>query len=261
MTDVRERLEGSVLESRAFRALRGVGYGAYYRLAALNYDRELVVRPNRTPAGTFRCYEPLNRHGDDRMLAELEACCGPSAVVYDVGANVGIYALALATGAPDRRIVAFEPAPRTAARFGANVRLNGLGDRIELRRCGVGDGSGERPFYVSTYPELSAFDRDGATRWEASVADVRSVPVRRLDELAAALPAPDAIKIDAEGAAPAVISGAADVLEREEPTVLVEIHADGLGDDVPAETRTALRDVGYRIDEREGYWRCEPGAD
>lgn len=261
MSTVLERLERSNLGTRAFRTLRGLGYGAYYRLAASNYDRELFPRRNRTPAGTFRCYEPLNRHGDDRMLAELETCCDPSAVVYDVGANVGIYALALATDAPGRRIVAFEPAPRTADRLRANVRLNALENRIDVRACGVGDEHADRPFYVSTYPELSAFGRASATRWEASVADVRPVPVRRLDDLASGLPAPDAIKIDVEGAAPAVVRGARGVLERHEPTAFVEIHQEGLGDDIPAETRAALEAVGYHVRERETYWRCEPHVD
>ncbi|ELY59234.1 FkbM family methyltransferase [Natronococcus amylolyticus DSM 10524] len=257
MSTVLKRLGRSDPGTRAFRTLRGLGYGAYYRLAALNYDRELFPRRNRTPAGRFRCYEPLNRHGDDRMLAELEACCGPSAAVYDVGANVGIYALALATDEPDRRVVAFEPAPRTADRLCANVRLNGLEDRIDVRPCGIGDESGDRPFYVSTYPELSAFDRASAARWEASVADVRPVPIRRLDDLEPELPVPDAIKIDVEGAAPAVVRGAAEILERHEPTVFVELHRDGLADDILVETRAALETVGYRIRERDEYWRCE----
>lgn len=261
MSGALERLEQSDLGTRTFRTLRRLGYSAYYRLAASNYDRELLPRRNRTPAGTFRCYEPLNRHGDDRMLAELEACCGPSAVVYDVGANVGIYALALATDAPSRRIVAFEPAPRTADRLRTNVGLNGLEDRIDVRGCGIGDERGDRPFYVSTYPELSAFDRASAARWEASVADVRPVPVRRLDDLASELPAPDAIKIDVEGAAPAVVRGARKTLERHEPTVFAEIHQGGLDDDAPAETRAALGAVGYLVREREAYWRCELHGD
>ncbi|MFU8866890.1 FkbM family methyltransferase, partial [Natronococcus sp.] len=90
------------------------------------------------------------------------------------------------------------------------------------------------------------------------VADVRSVPVRRLDDLESELPAPDAIKIDVEGAAPAVVRGARAVLERHGPTVFVEIHEDGLDDDdVPAETRAVLEAAGYRIRDREGYWRCD----
>ncbi|TYL39561.1 FkbM family methyltransferase [Natronococcus pandeyae] len=247
----------SGLTTRAFYALRGVGYGAYYRLARANYERRLVSRRNRTPAGTFRCYDPLNRHGDDAMLAELDARCGPTATVFDIGANVGIYALALAADRPGRRIVAFEPGPAVVDRLRTNVRLNGLEDRIDVHGCGIGDESAERPFYVSTYPELSAFDRAGASRWEASVAAVRPVPVRRLDDLAADLPEPDAIKVDVEGAAPAVIRGARETLERHEPVLFVEIHEDGLEGDAPRETRAALEAAGYEGQEREGYWRCE----
>ncbi len=237
---------------------RGVAYGTYHRLARLNYDRELITRRNRTPAGTFRCYEPLNRHGDDRMLAELADCCGPEDVVYDVGANVGVYALALAEGAPDRRIVAFEPAPSTVDHLRANVRLNGVEDRVEIHPCGLGDEDGERPFYRSTNPELSAFDRESARRWEADVAAVVPVRVRRLDDLVGSLPAPDVLKVDVEGAAPAVLEGGRQVLERHRPTLFVEIHEDGLEDDVPGALGALLEALPYEVCERDGYWRCDP---
>lgn len=171
---------------------------------------------------------------------------------------MGIYALALAAGRPVHRIVAFEPGPTAADRLRRNVRLNGLEERIDAHDCGIGDESGERLLYVSTSPELSAFDRASASRWVASVAAARSVPIRRVDDLATDLPAPDAIKVDVEGAAPAVIRGARETLERHAPTVFVEIHEDGLVGDVPGETRTALETAEYRIREREEYWRCEP---
>ncbi|WP_425438202.1 FkbM family methyltransferase [Natronorubrum halalkaliphilum] len=244
--------------TRLFRSVRSVGYRSYFRLARANYDRELVARRNRTPAGTVRCYEPLNRHGSDAMLADVAACCGPEDTVYDIGANIGIYALALASDAPDRRIVAFEPSPSTVSRLRANVRLNALEERISVRACGLGDETDERPFYVSTYPELSGFDRESATRWEATVADVRSVPIRRLDDLAAELPPPDVVKIDVEGAAPAVVRGARDTLERHGPIVFLESHAEGFGRDIPGETRAALEAVDYAVRERDGYWRCSP---
>ncbi|ELY36230.1 FkbM family methyltransferase [Natronorubrum tibetense] len=251
---------GASMVKRTLRAARSVGYRSYYRLAAANYDRELLARRNRTPAGMFRCYEPLNRHGSDAMLAELAACCGPAAVVYDIGANVGIYALALTSGAPDRRVVAFEPSPAAVERLRRNVRANDLESRIDVLACGVGDDAGDRPFYISTYPELSAFDRASATRWAATVADVQSVPIRRLDDIVveADIPPPDHLKIDVEGAAPAVLRGARATLERHRPTVFVEIHDEGLAGDVPGKTRAILEAVDYEVYERERYWRCEP---
>ena len=251
-------VEDAGLATRAFYRARGVAYGAYHRLTRTNYEREWISRRNRTPAGTFRCYELLPRHGDDRMLAELADRCGPGDVVYDMGANVGVYALALASDAPDRRIVAFEPAPATVDRLRATVRLNGLEDRIDVRPCGLGDERGERPFYRSTYPELSAFDPESASRWEASVAEVVPVPVRRRDDVVESLPAPDVLKLDVEGAAPAVLRGGRETLERHRPTIFLEVHEDGLAGDVPGELRALFADRPYVVRERAGYWRCEP---
>lgn len=254
---IRQRV--AAVPTRSLRVARGVGYQVYDRLARLNYDRELIARRNRTPAGSFRCYEPLNRHGDDEMLAELAACCGPTDVLYDLGANIGIYALAIAHGEPDRRVVAVEPSPRAVDRLRANLRANGaVADRIDVRACGVGDEAGDRRFYVSTYPELSGFDRESATRWGATVDRAVTVPMRRVDDLVAELPTPDVIKIDVEGAAPAVVRGARATLDRHAPTLFVEIHETGLAGDVPGETRRAIEDCAYTIVERDGYWRCEP---
>lgn len=249
---------GDGLAKRAFHRARGVAYGVYHRLTRANYEREWISRRNRTPAGTFRCYELCNRHGDDRMLAELTDCCGPADVVYDVGANVGVYALALASAAPDRRIVAFEPDPSSVDRLRANVRLNGFEDRIDVRPWGLGNENGERPFYRSTYPELSAFDRASASRWEASVAGVVHVPVRRLDDVLRERPSPDVLKLDVEGAAPAVLRGGRETLERHRPTVFLEVHEDGLEGDVPGAVRRQLAELPYDVRERKGYWRCDP---
>ncbi|WP_117365637.1 FkbM family methyltransferase [Natrarchaeobaculum sulfurireducens] len=248
---------------------RQVLYRCYHRLARVNYDRELVSRRNRTPAGSVRCYEPLNRHATDAMLEELSTCCSPAAVVYDVGAHVGIYALTLASGNPRRRVVAFEPSSTVVDRLRTNVGLNGLERRIDVRPCALGDDDGERSFYRSTNPELSGFDREAATRWGASVAEVGSVPVHCLDSLVGdhesqagadggRLPAPDVLKIDVEGAAPSVLRGARATLERHRPRLFIEIHDVGLTGDVPGETKGLLETCDYDVLERADYWRCDP---
>lgn len=254
--------------TQSFYLARGLAYRAYHRLTRANYDRGWLVRKNETPAGSFRCYEPLNRHGSDRMLAEVDAACGSDATIVDVGANVGIYALALTSAAPERRVFAVEPAPPTVERLRANVRLNAREDRIDVRACGLGDESGTRRFYRSSNPELSSFDPESARRWGASVVGEESVPIYRLDDLVGStdagddefddVPPPDAIKIDVEGTAPDVLRGARDTLTTHRPTVFVEIHEAGLEGDVPAETKGVLEDCGYEIRNREGYWRCEP---
>jgi len=238
--------------------VRGVAYSGYYRVAGLNYHYRGVARPNRTPVANFRCFEPLNRHGDDPMLVAIDRVADAEAVIYDLGANVGIYALALATAGPSRLIIAVEPAPNTVSRLETNIAANGLEDRIEVVACGVGAADREGRFYESTHVELSAFQPESATRWGARVRDVHTVPVRRLETLVADRPAPDVLKIDVEGAGPAVLRGASDVLERYRPMLFIEIHEEGLDTDVAGSCRTLLEEHGYEIDPRAGFWQCVP---
>jgi len=242
----------------AFHRVRWLGYRSYYRLVDANYAHRWLSTEKRTPAGRFRSYDFLNRHGGDRMLAELHDQCGPDAVIYDIGANVGVYALALAADSPRRRLLAFEAAPRTRAQLRTNVDCNDLGDRIEVVECGVGDEDATRPFFVSTYAELSGFDRESAIRWEASLAEIVEVPIRRVDTIAASHDPPDAIKIDVEGASPAVLRGAPETLKTHQPTLFIEVHEEGLSADTGREVREILKKVDYTITERDDYWRCEP---
>ena len=49
-----------------------------------------------------------------------------ASVIFDVGANAGIYSLAALAVQPDRAVHAFEPTPEIAARLRQTARLNGL---------------------------------------------------------------------------------------------------------------------------------------
>lgn len=244
--------------SQLLTSCRRRGREAYFRLTAMNYRRELYARQNRTAGGTFRCYDLLNRHGDDPMLADMARECDESAVVYDVGANVGIYALSLAVNCPDRTIVAIEPAPEAVEHLSKNVAANGLRDRIEILNAGLGASTGKGEFYVSTVPELSGFDRESATRWGADVARTVEVSVETLDSVARTRSDPDVIKLDVEGAGPAVLDGGTTTLEESRPMLYVEVHGEELGGDHGTRMRTHLAEHGYQIEDRDGYWRCTP---
>jgi FkbM family methyltransferase len=246
------------IRDRVVGGLRWAAYRAYFALVRRNYERRLLARPNWTPAGRFRSYDLVNRYRNDRMLAAMDTFCDPDAVVYDIGANVGMYTIALAVSAPDRRLLAIEPAPTTVEQLRANLACNGLGDRVEVRHCGLGETDGRRPFYRSTYPELSGFDRESATRWEATVADTVPVRVRRLDDVTETAPAPDVLKLDVEGAGPAVLAGGRETLREHRPALFVEPHAEQLPDDPAATMRSRLDEFGYRVEDCGAFWRCLP---
>lgn len=190
------------------------------------------------------------------MLGMMGRECGDDDVIYDIGANVGVYALALARGHPGRQVVAFEPAPRTAGHLSRNVSLNGLSSTVDIREVGLGEERTEARFFVSTYPELSGFDRQSATRWGATVAKTVRVPVETLDAVAEKGPPPDVLKLDVEGATPRVLAGARETLVESEPTLYIETHDEGFESDPVAETEQLLDELGYRSQKHDGYWRC-----
>lgn len=53
----------------------------------------------------------------------LTQLCGPSGVLWDVGANVGVHAVTVARRLPMARVFAFEPSPAQFARLCANAML------------------------------------------------------------------------------------------------------------------------------------------
>lgn len=237
---------------------RGLLFRGYYRLVQYNYDRELIVRTNQTAAGAFATYELAPRHRRDSMLAAMDAHCAPDAVIYDIGANAGVYALGLTAAAPDRHVVAVEPGPRAIAKLRANRAASELDPQVSVCHCGLGAHSGQHTFYESTLPELSGFDRASATRWGATVAATHQVSVRRLDAIADSYPPPDVIKIDVEGAGASVLRGATETLQTHTPTLFIEIH-DSFPETV-ATMRELLVNLDYEITQCDGYWRCAPTA-
>lgn len=67
----------------------------------------------------------------------------PGSEIWNVGANVGAWAIQLAvfTGARGR-VLALEPNPRTVRLLTENIRLNALGERVEIAPLAVGESEG-----------------------------------------------------------------------------------------------------------------------
>lgn len=247
------------------RSLRGVGrslfrtgrsavFSAYYAAVRINHRRELYAPRKCVGDAEFRSYELVNKHGGDLLLGRLLANCGPGATVYDVGANTGTYTLAVAAARPDASVVAFEPNPDVREQLAANVRRNGF-ENVAVRGEGVGDRSGTRTFYQSTYDELGSFRRGNAAGWEARVRDAVDVPVVTLDDVVASgeVPPPDHLKVDVEGFGREVFDGARATLETHRPTVYFEPH----GREEASAVASVLDAAGYSIRTRPGAWVAE----
>ena len=148
-------------------------------------------------------------------------------VLYDIGANVGAYAMIGATVSPASvPVVAFEPAYDNYAALCANIVVNELTDRIVPLPVALVATTGLSVFrHWRLGTGTAQHDSVGETSWEA----VYEQPMLsyRLDDVIEgfALPRPTYVKIDVDGAEVAVLEGAERTLASPElRELLVEIR-------------------------------------
>ncbi len=176
-----------------------------------------------------------------------------ASVVFDLGANIGLYSLVAGHANPAARIFAFEPFPAACARLKELLIRNGLSN-VECVQAAVGaeDGSGE--FFYTTQlaiPDTSSLCVDNVelTRTYASEfkGELRSlsVAIRSLDSFVEErrLPRVDVVKIDTEGTEPAVIRGMRQTLERDRPPLICEVLR---GFNTHDELMSLVAPLGYR---------------
>lgn len=154
-------------------------------------------------------------------------------VVYDCGANLGLYVRHLIQNLGAGRVVAFEPDEDNLRLLAANLKLGGIADRVEVIAAAVSDQDGTSLFQKDDKSSASG-TLDRVTGGGPSVGRQNlalppltvSVPTVRLDTVAyeRGLPAADVIKVDVEGAASFLLAGARRLLAERKPSLLIELH-------------------------------------
>jgi FkbM family methyltransferase len=161
---------------------------------------------------------------DPEVQAALSRLLKPGMTAFDVGANVGFTTvLAAKCISPGGRVVCFEPLAANAELIAHNAGLNGFAECVEVRGEALGRADGEAEFSLSHSPTWGRLASAGATpQMSGSI----RVPVRGLDSLwaAGAIPRPDVIKMDVEGAEADVIAGGRAFLAATRPVLLIELH-------------------------------------
>ena len=76
--------------------------------------------------------------------------------VFDVGANIGLFTLALARGYRDLTIFAFEPIPNLCALLRENVRRHAGGAAVRVYECGLADTRGTARFEYDRFATMAS---------------------------------------------------------------------------------------------------------
>ena len=152
---------------------------------------------------------------------------GPGQTVLDIGANIGLFTITMAslTG-PTGRVYAFEPLEEQATLLARSVAENDFADRVVLERAAVSDqpGSGHLISAPKTTNAGGAYLKAGEVPLGHEVNQVKLItldtyPVRRPVHF---------IKIDVEGAELLAFRGAKELLKQDHPVILSELHPEQL---------------------------------
>jgi|SRR5581483_1861353 len=169
-----------------------------------------------------RCRSAMGQMYDPEAIDFLRKAIRPGFTCYDVGANLGVYAIQFShLVGPNGRVVAFEPNPYTLRMLRFHVAINNLAN-VEVVPAAVSDASGEADFYAS---EWDGMGRMGAPNQNLERTERISVPITTIDEHVARTGfVPNLILIDIEGFEIAALEGGKNTLLKHRPTVVVEMH-------------------------------------
>lgn len=169
---------------------------------------------------TYIC-RASKRRAEVVTAQKVAALAGTNGMIYDLGANIGLYSLVFAANR-QRRIYAFEPFSEPLGYLRRNIARNQL-TNIEIHPMVLSDHAGTCRF---TFDHVtwctSHISADGEPGIEMACSDLDSY-MKKMQ-----LPVPDVIKIDVEGADLPILRGMEGLLKQRRTRIFLE---GGLRDD------------------------------
>lgn len=210
-----------------------------------------------TPAGRLVFTGPSGRalhdaHGFNKDEPETVAwieSLPQDAVLWDIGANVGLYAIYAAKRGV--RVLAFEPAASTLAVLTRNIELNGVSDRVAAYGIALSDQTKLDALYMDsarTEPG-HAVHSFGTRRTVAGVIEggfQQATIGYTADAFAAqfSAPKPTHVKLDVDGIEAEILRGAAGLMRDTVRELMVEIY-DDMNPEQAKDIRDALAALGF----------------
>lgn len=198
-----------------------------------------ILRPLRRLAGYFRPQEY-----ESELRSELVKHTMPGQVIWDIGANVGIYVeLLLSLVGPGGTVVAFEPSPKS---FDVLKKKYSRIPNVRLENVALSDRDGVAPFFETPATTTSSLDRR-----ETLATNEIEIAVKRGDSYASGH-FPNIVKIDVEGHELEVLNGMQGILKSANlECVFLEMHFSILSEqgrpNAPATIVRMLRQAGLAV--------------
>jgi FkbM family methyltransferase len=216
---------------------------------ALTFRRRLPAAFGRvpivvSPAAGLRFLFRRMADVDPILLSQVREFIRQGQVVWDVGANVGLFSVAAAALAgPRGAVIAIEPDAWLVPLLRRSARLQAdTSAPITVVPCGVAGATGLRTFCISRRSRSSNYLAEYGHSQTGGEAERQTIVTLTLDDLLRWLPPPKIVKVDVEGAEMEVLSGAARLLEVHRPILLLEV-----GEQASEEVTAFLKTRAYRL--------------
>lgn len=184
-------------------------------------------------------FHTYGTHGKDRIAIKLArrgmnayegetiqlffALVKPATTIVDIGANTGLFALLAAITKRTSHVVAFEPVPFIFDMLQKNIRLNQL-QNLKAIPMVVSNFKGTSKFYI-THTSVGVPTDSSACLGFRDQVDEYNLTTISLDEYKNThqLAKIDLLKIDVEAGEAAVIEGAFNTIEKDNPYIICEV--------------------------------------
>jgi FkbM family methyltransferase len=189
--------------------------------------RSLYVSPD----AALRFWLPGGEHMDPLLFKLVRQFVKPGAVVWDIGANVGLFSFAAAALAGESgSVLAIEPDPWLASLMNrtAGGCMPGHAS-VSVLSVAVSDCLGVNQLHIAKRGRASNFMVGMGRSETGGDRQAVSVPTVTLDWIAGSFPPPTLIKIDVEGMEHLVLAGAQGILTHQ-PIVLAEVAEENKSD-------------------------------
>ena len=192
-------------------------------------------RTFNTTAGPFRAYvspssrlrflDPRRLQIEDAHQRFIDRWVKPDSVVWDIGANLGLFAFAAALRAEAGQVYGFEPDPELLHYLHkSRFRLGRSVGNTSFFGVAAAEQNGSAKFQISKYSRaMNKLENLGAGHASQIIPHaLLTVLTMRVDTLSTMLPPPTILKIDVEGAELQVLAGARETISRHRPAISIE---------------------------------------
>lgn len=181
-----------------------------------------------SPDAQLKYIKPGEAAFDSELLAIIDEYIRDDSVIWDIGANVGVFAFGAASIAKNGFTLAVEAdiwlaqLMRKSLHLKENAELN-----MQILPCAIADKNGVATFLISSRGRASnALETTGGRSQFGVIREKNTVPTLTMDTLLDFSDAPTFIKIDVEGAEVIVLEGSEKVLQQVRPIIYIEVGSE-----------------------------------